>query len=106
VFFEFDVALGESNVHRRRPGKERKAKKELRAYRLRGSRHPHHDQHSTRQRLGNSWLNDQVGGVANRTIGLNRLAVCVRVSGLRDPAESDQRTAEKAEHYPQQMTCC
>ncbi len=106
MFFEFDVASGESSVHRRRPGKERKGKKELRAYRLRGSRHPHHDQDGTRQRLGNSGLNDKVGGVANGTIGLNGLAVCVRVSGLRDPAESDQCTAEKAEHYPQQMTCC
>jgi hypothetical protein len=56
--------------------------------------------------LGNSWSNDQVGGVAKRTIGLNRLAVRMDVAGLRNSAKGNQCTAEKAEHYPQQMTCC
>ena len=90
---------------RRRPSEEREYKNELGTNRLRGSRYPCRDKDSARQRMGNGWLNDQVGGVAKRTIGLNRLAVRVRVPDLHDPAESNQCTAEKAEHYPQQVAC-
>ena len=64
-----------------------------------------HNKDSARQRLRNGGLNNQVGGVAKRTIGLNRLAVRVRMPDLHDPAESNKCTAEKAEHYPQQVTC-
>ena len=53
--------------------------------------------------MGNRWLNDQMSGVAKRTIGLNRWPVRVRVHDLHDPAESNKCTAEKAEHYPQQV---
>jgi hypothetical protein len=90
---------------RRRPSEEREYKKELTTNRLQDSRYARHNKDSTRQRLRNGRLNDQVGGVAKRTIGLNRLAVRVRVPDLHDPAESNQCTAEKAEHYPQQVTC-
>jgi hypothetical protein len=50
-------------------------------------------------------LNDQVGDVAKRAIGLDRLAVRVRVPYLHDPAEGNECAAKKAEHHPQQMTC-
>jgi hypothetical protein len=50
------------------------------------------------------WLNDQVGDVAKRAVGLNGLTVSVYMSGLHDPAEGDQRTAKKAEHHPQRVT--
>jgi hypothetical protein len=55
--------------------------------------------------MGNGWLNDQMSGMAKRTIGLNCLTIRVRVHDLHDPAESNKCTAEKAEHYPQRMTC-
>ena len=55
--------------------------------------------------LRNGWLNDQVGDVAKRAIGLDRLAVRVRVPGLHDAAEGNERTAKEAERRPQQMTC-
>ena len=90
---------------RRRPSKERKNKKELRTNRLQGSRYARHNEDCMRQRLRNRRLNDQVGGVAKRTIGLDRLAVRVRVPGLHDPAESNKCTAEKTERYPQQVAC-
>jgi len=44
---------------------------------------------------------DKVGDVAKRAVGLYSLTVCVYVPGLHDPAESDECTAKKAEHYPQ-----
>jgi hypothetical protein len=50
-------------------------------------------------------LNDQVGDVAKRAIGLDRLSVNVRVPGLHDPAEDNERAAKEAERHPQQMTC-
>ncbi len=90
---------------RRRPSKEAEHKKELRAYRLLDSRYPCHNADGPRQRLRSGWLNDQVGGVAKRTIGLNRLAIGVRVHDLHNPAESNKCTAEKGEHYPQQVAC-
>ena len=93
------------SLRRRRPGEEGEYKEELSTYRLQGSRYPGHDKDSARQKLGNGWLNDQVGDVAKRAIGLNRLSVRVRVPGLHDPAESNERAAKEAEHHPQQMTC-
>jgi hypothetical protein len=38
-------------------------------------------------------LNDQVGDVAKRAIGLDRLTVRVYVPGLHDPAEDNECTA-------------
>ena len=92
-------------LNRRRPGEEGEYEEELSTYRLRGSRYPGHDKDSARQKLRNGWLNDQVGDVAKRAIGLNRLSVRVHVSGLHDPAESNERAAKEAERHPQQMTC-
>ena len=88
---------------RRRPGEEREYKKEWSTSRQQRSRDPGHDKDSARQRLGNRWLNDQVSGVAKRTIGLNRWAIRVRVHDLHDPTENNKCTAYKAEHYPQQV---
>ena len=90
---------------RRRPSEEGEYKKVLRAYRLEGSRYPCHDADGARQRLRNGWLYDQVGDVAQRAIGLNRLTVRVYVPGLHNLAESNKCTAEKAEPHPQQVTC-
>ena len=89
-----------SSEYRRRSSEEGEYKEELRAYRLQGSRYPGHDANGARQRLRSGWLNDQVGDVAKRAVGLHRLTVCVYVPGLHDPAESDECTAKKAEHYP------
>jgi hypothetical protein len=50
--------------------------------------------------MGNGCLSDQLRRVAKRAIGLDRLAVRVRVHDLHDPAKGNQRTAEKAEHHP------
>jgi hypothetical protein len=94
-----------SSEYRRRPSKEREIKEELRAYRLRASRYPRRNKDYVRQGLWNRRLNGQVGGVAKRTIGLDRLAIRVRVYDLYDPAEGNECTAEEGEHYPQQMTC-
>jgi hypothetical protein len=58
-----------------------------------------------RQEIGNGWLNHQMGSVAKRTIGLNRLPVQMGVNDLHDAAESNKCTAEKAEHDPQQVAC-
>jgi hypothetical protein len=92
---------------RRRPSEEAENKKELNTSGQPCSREPCDDSDCAWQRLRNGWLNDQVGGVAKRTVGLNCLPVCVRVRvhGLHDPTESNECTAEKAEHYPQQVAC-
>ncbi|MGA7633682.1 MAG: hypothetical protein WCB11_23215 [Terriglobales bacterium] len=42
--------------------------------------------------------------MAKRTIGLNHLAVRVRMRELHHPAESNKYAAKKAEHYPQRAT--
>lgn len=89
-----------SSEYRRRPGEEGEYKKELRASRLWRSRDPCYDADSARQRLRRGRLYDQVGDVAQRAVGLHGLTVGVDVSGLHDPAESDQCAAKKAEHHP------
>ena len=93
------------SLRRRRPGEEGEYKKELSTNRLQGSRYPGRDKDSARQNLGNGGLNDQVSDVAKRAVGLDRLAVRVRVPGLHDSAESNERAAKEAERHPQQMTC-
>ena len=90
---------------RRRPGKEGKYKKELRAYRLGDSRYRCHNADGPPQPLRSGRLNDKVSDVTKRAIGLNRLTVRVYVPGLHNPAESDQCTAKNAKHYPQQTRC-
>ena len=55
--------------------------------------------------MGNGCLSDQVRGVAKRTIGLDRLAVRVRVHDLHDPAKDNKCAAKKAEQHPVQMSC-
>jgi hypothetical protein len=55
--------------------------------------------------MGNGWLNDQVGDMAKRTIGLDRLAVRVRVHELHDPAKDNECAAKEAEQHPVQMAC-
>jgi hypothetical protein len=89
-----------SSEYRRRPGEEGKYEKELRAYRLRGSRYPCHNADGARERLRSGWLYDEVGDVAKRAVSLDRLTVCVYVAGLHDPAERDECAAKKAEHDP------
>ena len=49
-------------------------------------------------------MDDKMGDVAKRAVGLHRLTVGVYVPGLHDPAESDQCAAKKAEHHPQRVT--
>jgi len=92
------------SLRRRRPSEERKYKKELSTYRLQGRRYPCRDKDGARQKLRNGWLNDQVGDVAKRTIGTDRLAVRVRVHELNDPAKDDKCAAKEAEHHPVQMS--
>ena len=94
-----------SSEYRRRPSEKGEHKKELRASRLWHSRDPCHDADGTRQGLRSGRLNDQVGDVAHRAIGLHHLTVCVYVPGLHDPAEGDECTAKEAEHYPQRVMC-
>lgn len=93
-----------SSEYRRRSSEEGEYKEELRAYRLQGRRYPCHDADNARQRLRSGRLNDQVGDVAKRAVGLHRLTVCVYVRGLHNAAESDQCAAKKAEYYPQRVT--
>ena len=57
-----------------------------------------------RQRLWNGWLNDQVGDLAKRTVGLNSLTVRVRVSNLNNAGKGEECTAEEAHGYPQRTT--
>jgi hypothetical protein len=54
-----------------------------------------------RQWLPHRRLDDQVGGVAERTVGLDRLSIRVCVADLNDRAYGKKCTAKKAEHYPQ-----
>jgi hypothetical protein len=56
-----------------------------------------------RQRLRNGWLNDYVGSMAKRAIGLNRLTVSVRMPNLHDAGKDKECTAEEAECHPQRM---
>jgi hypothetical protein len=49
-------------------------------------------------------LDDQVSGVAKRTIGLNNLTVGVKVSNLNNAGEGEERTAEEAHSDPQRTT--
>ena len=90
-----------SSESRRRSSEEGKYKEDLGACRLHGSRYSRHDADGARQGLRRSWLNDQVGDVTNRAIGLHHLTVCVYVPHLHDPTESDKCAAKKAKHYPQ-----
>jgi hypothetical protein len=78
-----------SSEYRRRPSEEREYKKELRTSRLWRSRDPGHDADHAWQGLRSGWLYYQVGDVAQRAVGLHGLTICVDVSGLDDPAESD-----------------
>ena len=73
--------------------------------RLQNSRYRRHDPDRTRQSLRNGWLNDYVGGLAKRAIGLNRLTVSVRMPNLHDARKNQERTAEEAERHPQWMIC-
>jgi hypothetical protein len=50
-------------------------------------------------------LNDYVGGLAKRAIGLNRLTVSVRMPNLHNTRKNQERTAEEAERHPQWMIC-
>jgi hypothetical protein len=94
-----------SSEYRRRPSEEGEYKEELGAYRLQGSRYPGHDADGSREGLRSGRLNDQMGDVANRAVGLHCLTVRVYMSGLHDPAESDECTAKKAEHYKERVMC-
>ncbi len=58
-----------------------------------GSRYRGHDPDRTRQSLRNGRLNDYVGGMAKRAIGLNCLPVSVRMPNLHDPAKDNEGTA-------------
>jgi hypothetical protein len=50
-------------------------------------------------------LNDYVGSLAKRTIGLNSLTVSVGMPNLHDAGKNKERTAEEAERHPQPMSC-
>jgi hypothetical protein len=58
------------------------------------------DPYPTWQRLRNGRLDDQVSGVAKRTIGLNSLTVGVRVSNLNNAGKGEKCTAEEAQGDP------
>jgi hypothetical protein len=64
-----------------------------------------HNMHDWRHGLRNSWLNNQVGRMAECAVGLNRLTVRVNMSNLQDRGANDKCTAEKAKSYPERMTC-
>ena len=51
------------------------------------------------------WLNDDVGGVAKGTIGLNCLTVHMRVPNLHDRGANNECTAEEAKRCPERRTC-
>jgi hypothetical protein len=72
--------------------------------RLQNSRYRRHDPDRARQRLRNGWLNDYVGSMAKRTIGLNSLTVSVGMPNLHDARKNKQGTAEEAERHPQPMS--
>jgi len=73
--------------------------------RLQNSPYRRHDPDRTRQSLRNGWLNDYVGSMAKRTIGLNRLTICVRVPNLHDAGKNKKGAAEEAERHPQSVSC-
>jgi len=58
-----------------------------------GSRYPRHNLDRARQRSRNGWLNNYVGGMAKRAIGLNRLTISVRMPNLHNPAKDNEGTA-------------
>jgi hypothetical protein len=73
--------------------------------RLQNSRYSRHNPDRTRQSLRNGWLNDYVGSMAKRTIGLNRLTVSVGMPNLHDASKNKERAAEETERYPQSLSC-
>ncbi len=54
---------------------------------------------------GTRWLNDHVRRMAERAIGVDRLAVGMGMAGLHHPAQENEGTAEEGERYPERMTC-
>jgi hypothetical protein len=72
---------------------------------LQNCRYCRHDPDRTRQSLRNGRLNDYVGSMAKRTIGLNRLTICVCMPNLYDAGKNKKGTAEEAERHPQSVSC-
>jgi hypothetical protein len=101
----FDVvlseALRESNVHRRRPGEERKDGEVLKTNRLPGSRYCRYDIYGMGQRLRNGWLNDDMGSMAKGTIGMNCLAVDMGMPNLHNGGTNDKCAAEETKGHPE-----
>jgi hypothetical protein len=105
VLLRFDVALSEGNVHRRRPGEERKDGEVLRTNRLQRGWYCRYDIYGMRQRLRNDWLNDNVGSVAKGTIGLKYLTVGMHVPNLHDRGADNECTTEEAKRCPERRMC-
>jgi hypothetical protein len=75
----------------------------MQANELEGSRNRSRNQHDVRQRLWNGGLDNEMRGMAQRAVRLNRLAGGVGMPYLYDPAERDERAAEQTEPHPQPM---
>jgi hypothetical protein len=73
--------------------------------RLQRGRYGSHNTHGRRHGLRNRWLNNYVGSMAKRAVGLNGLTVRVNMPNLHDRDANNKCTAEKAKRYPQRMTC-
>jgi hypothetical protein len=58
-----------------------------------------------RQNLRNGWLNNYVGGMAERAIGMKRLTVGMRMPNLHDPAKENEGAAKEGERHPERMSC-
>ena len=63
------------------------------------------DPYAMRQRQRNGRLNDDVGSMAKRAIGLNSLTANVRMPDLHDRGTNDKCAAEKTKCHPERMTC-
>ena len=99
----FDVALSESNVHRRRPGEERKDGEVLSANRLWRGCCRLNDPYAMWQRLRNGWLDDNVRSMAKRAIRADRLTVGVYVPDLHNGGTNDKCAAEKTKRHPERV---
>ncbi len=95
--------LGASSLNRRGSNVEGKCKEAFGTNRLTRGRYCRDDADSMRQGLQNGRLNDYVGNMAERTIGMD-LPVSMRVRNLYNPAKNDEYDAEEAECAPQQPT--
>jgi hypothetical protein len=73
--------------------------------RLQLGRYCSHNTYSWGYGLRNGWLNNYVGRMAKRAVGLNGLTVRVNMRNLHDRGANDKCNAEEAKQHPERTSC-